>query len=191
MSAYDLPTSVVIGGVEYEIRSDYRAILDVMEVMGDAEITDEERADVTLSIFYPGYMDMPFEALQDAVKFMVWFVAGGEDGTGKKRKTRLMDWSQDFKLIVAPINRVLGYEVRSVEYLHWWTFLSAYYEIGECLFAQVVGIRRKLADGAKLERHERKFYNENLDVVRLAKRETQEEIDIMEDWMGGVGIGDK
>jgi len=53
---------------------------------------------------------------------------------GPKRKAKLADWEQDFPLIVNPVNRVLGYEVRDCEYCHWWTFLSAYYEIGDCLF---------------------------------------------------------
>ena len=44
MSAYDLPTSAVINGVEYDIRSDYRAVLDIMAVMGDSSINDQERA---------------------------------------------------------------------------------------------------------------------------------------------------
>lgn len=191
MSAYDLPTSTTLGGVEYEVRSDYRAVLDVIEVMSDPEITDDERTNLTLTIFYPDYQSMPLDILNDAVRYMLWFVGGGEDGKDQKRKQRLMDWSQDFKLIAAPINRVLGYEVRSIEYLHWWSFLAAYYEIGDCLFAEVVNIRRKLAGGKRLEKHERKFYNENISLVTIRKHETQEEKDILDEWMGGVGIGSK
>lgn len=191
MSAYDLPTSTTLGGVEYEVRSDYRAVLDVIDVMSDPEITDEERTNLTLTIFYPDYQSMPLDILNDAVKYMLWFVGGGEDDKDQKRKPRLMDWSQDFKLIAAPINRVLGYEVRSVSYLHWWSFLAAYYEIGDCLFAEVVNVRRKLAEGKKLEKHERKFYNENMSLVTIKKHETQEEKDILDEWMGGVGIGGK
>ena len=35
---YDLPKSIEIGGEEYAIRSDFRAILDVMEILNDADI---------------------------------------------------------------------------------------------------------------------------------------------------------
>ena len=45
---------------------------------------------------------------------------------------RSLRFSKDFTYIVAPINRVTGQEVRAVEYMHWWTFLLAYYEIGDC-----------------------------------------------------------
>jgi hypothetical protein len=189
VSAYDLPKSALIGGVEYEIRSDYRAVLDIIEVMSDPEISDEDRTNLTLTIFYPAYMDMPYEVLRDAVEYMIWFVGGGEDRKSAKRKPRVMDWSQDFKLIVTPINRVLGYEVRSVDYLHWWSFLAAYYEVGDCLFAEVVNIRKKLAEGRKLEKHERKFYNENRDLVTIRRGETQEELAILDEWMGGVPNG--
>lgn len=60
-----------------------------------------------------------------------------------RKSPKLVDWGQDFKLIVAPVNRILGLEARAEKYLHWWSFISAYYEIGECLFAQVIRIRRK------------------------------------------------
>ena len=49
-------------------------------------------------------------------------------------------------------NRVLGQEVRAAKYMHWWTFLAAYQEIGECTFAQIVRIRDRLARGPGSDR---------------------------------------
>ena len=47
-----------------------------------------------------------------------------------------MDGEQDFPFIVGPVNRVLGKEIQSLKYLHWWSFLSAYTEIGDCTFVE-------------------------------------------------------
>ena len=48
-----------------------------------------------------------------------------------------------------------------MQYLHWWTFLGAYMEIGESLFSQILSVRMKKAKGKKLEDWEREFYKEN------------------------------
>jgi hypothetical protein len=93
-----------------------------------------------------------------------------------------MDWEQDFPLIVSPVNRSLGFEVRGVEYLHWWTFLAAYREIGDCTFAQVVSIRKKKMAGKKLDRAEAQFYADNREIVDLRRLETQAERDIFAEW---------
>lgn len=183
MPAYDLPTSVTVGGAELAIRSDFRAALDIMRVMADPSIDDDERALLTLSIFYPDVDDIATDDLQEAAERMLWFIGGGEEPDGRRRP-RVMSWEQDFKLIVAPVNKVLGYECRSTEYLHWWTFLGAYYEIGDCTFAQVVAIRNKRREGKRLDEGERKFYADNKAMVDLRTDETDEEAELFGQWIG-------
>ena len=50
---YTLPKTVIVGGREYSIRSDYRAILDICEALTDPELSSEEKSAVVLYIFYP------------------------------------------------------------------------------------------------------------------------------------------
>lgn len=94
-----------------------------------------------------------------------------------------MDWGQDFSLIAAPINRVLGKEVRAVEYLHFWTFIGAYQEIGDCTFAQVVNIRRKKAKGQKLDKSEQAFYKANRQMVDFKRKYTAAEDAVISKWI--------
>ena len=115
----------------------------------------------------------------------MWFVGGGDMPKGNQ-KTKLADWNQDFPLIVNPVNRVLGYEVRDCEYCHWWTFLSAYYEIGDCLFAQVVAIRKKRKQGKKLDKYEQEFYRDNRDLIDIKVKLTDEEKAFFEEWGAGL-----
>ena len=65
---YTLPKTVSVGGREYSIRSDYRAILDICEALTDPELTNEEKAEVLLYIFYPDFADIPVEDWQEAAK---------------------------------------------------------------------------------------------------------------------------
>ena len=68
-------------------------------------------------------------------------------------------------------------------YLHWWSFLSAYMGIGDCLFAQVVAIRDKKARGKKLDKADREFYRRNQDIIDIKKPLTEAEREILKEWM--------
>ncbi|MDR1940030.1 MAG: bacteriophage Gp15 family protein [Clostridiales bacterium] len=183
---YNLPTKISLEGREYEIRNkgDYRVVLDVIAALNDVNLSDGEKAVAVLIIFYPQYAEI--SDAQTALNEVMSFINCGEtDGTETGRRSRLIDFEQDFQLIVAPVNKVIGCEIRALEYLHWWTFMSAFHEVGECSFAQVVEIRKKQAKGKKLETWEREFYNDNKSVVDLKKRVNDKDKAIIDRVMGG------
>ena len=45
---YGLPTSLNIGGSEYAIRTDYRVILELIEVLNDPDFSDTDKAQATI-----------------------------------------------------------------------------------------------------------------------------------------------
>ena len=181
-----LPKSVEIDGVEYPINKggDYEMILDVIEVLNAEDLSEKERAVYALTIFYN--FNIP-ENMQSALEKMMWFISCGEEAEETDKKVKpLVSWEKDFPLMVAPINRVIGYDVRSVEYCHWWTFIAAYLEIGECTFATVVSIRNKLQKGKKLEKSEQEFYREHKKLVDLktGTKYSAEEEEFFKDLLG-------
>lgn len=182
---YHLPKRLEIDGAPYDIRWDYRAALDVCAALSDPDLTDRERALAVLIIFYPDFDDMPAELYEGALRACFWFLNGGEDERPNRPNRKLMDWEQDFPLIVGPVNRVLGADVRGMDDLHWWTFLAAYMEIGDCAFAQVVSIRAKRQKGQKLSKADRAFYRENQDLIDFKTRYTDEEEAVLALWAGG------
>lgn len=189
MESWELPTSATIGGETYRIRSDFRVALDLLKILSDPEISDTTRTALAFEVFFPDYLSIPRERQEEAAEYMRWFLSGGGNATQPRRK--LADWEQDFPLLISPVNRVLGYDARAVAYdfdaneggLHWWTFLGAYMEIGDCLFAQVVSIRRKKSKGKRLDKHEQEFYRENRKLIDLRVTETDAEREILEAWM--------
>ena len=183
---YGIPTSVEINGKEYAIRWDFRCVLEIIEAMTDMELDEESRALIVLDIFYPDLDSMPICDYGEAIEKCLWFIRCGDDETASKKAPKLMDWEQDFKHIVSPINRVLGREVRSPEPLHWWTFISAYYEIGDCYFAQIVRIRSLRAKGKKLDKQDMEFYRENKSTIDIKTKYTQAENELLKKWGGGV-----
>lgn len=184
---YGLPKTVTVAGVEYPIRTDYRDILTICTALTDPELDGQDRAEVLLTIFYPSLDEMPREAYQEAIERCFWFINCGNEEQNQRPAPKLVDWEQDFRYIVAPINRVMGAEIRSVEYLHWWSFISAYYEIGECLFAQIVRIRSLRAKGRPLDKADSDWYRENRALVDLKTTYSEAEDAVMDIWIGKKG----
>ena len=178
---FDLPKSVEICGEEIPIRYDFRSILDILSAVNDPDLSEEEKTWVSLSIFYPQIEEIG--DFEEAVKQLLLFINGGEEDINQSKDPQLVDWEKDAPRIIPAVNKVLGYETRAVEYdpetntggVHWYTFLGAYMEIGDCLFAQVVRIRDKIRRHKKLEKDEREWYRKNRNLVDVKKKLTDEE----------------
>ena len=93
----------------------------------------------------------------------------------KQAPAQIMDWEQDQYIIFPALNKVAGYEIRSVNYLHWWSFLGLFHGIDEGLYSQVMNIRAKKIKGKKLEKWEREFYIEHTELIDLKQKLTAEE----------------
>lgn len=191
MNIWSFPTSLNIGGVEYEIRTDYRVVLDLLMALNDPELTDSDnkmsaymQSRVILEIMFPDCDNIPQENIQEALDKVAEFIDMGIGDDSKKPKT--MDWEQDAPIIIPAINKVLNKEIRAEKYMHWWTFLGAYMEIGEGLFSNIIHIRQKKAKGKKLEKWEQDFYKENKSLIDFQYKEkrSNEEKEMLRDYFG-------
>lgn len=173
MNMWELPTSLEIGGVGFPICTDFRDVLYLMGIFSDPDYEQDEKGAILLRVMFEDWEAIPVELHEEALeKAMAFIDAGIPEGNGKKRP-RTVDWEQDGPIILPAVNRVLGQDVRGMEYLHWWTFLGAYMEIGESLFSTVLGIRQKKAKGKKLEKYEQEFYTENKSLITIRRKETE------------------
>ncbi len=177
-----LPKSVYIDDVEYKIRNngDYGVILDVISALNNSKLSDYERAYCALYIFYE---EIP-EDRNSAIREMLKFINCGKDEDSKDSAPQLVDWEKDFSLMTSPINKVLGYDIREKDYVHWWTFISGYMEIGECLFSTVVTIRKKRKLGKRLDKWEQEFYRNNREIIDLQSEITADELELIKKLMG-------
>lgn len=169
---WELPTSLTVGGEEWKIRTDFRAVLDILKYFADPEYEQDEKWEICFDILYEDFEQMPHYLHEEAAKQAVEFIDKGIKDDGKQKPT-LMDWEHDAEVIIPAINRVTGKEVRSVEYMHWWTFLGAYMEIGECLFSHIISIRSKRAKGKKLEIWEQEFVRDNKELIELKRKKPE------------------
>lgn len=185
---YELPTVIKLGDRQYEIKYKFNDVLDIFKVMADPDLLDQEKLLISLEMFYPELESIPEEYIQEASEMMCLFLDGNRKFNNNKKSDILFSWEQDFPLIVAPINKILGYDVRTSDKdVHWWTFLSAFMEIGECTFNTFVGIRHKKAKHKKLDSYEEEIYKENRDRIDLVKKYDSTTQSIIDEIMGRKG----
>lgn len=173
----DLPTALKIDDEQYEINSDFRIALLIFKAYNDGELSNYDKMLVCLKCLYK---DKIPENTEEALKQAAWFLDGGDMPKSKQAPVKLMDWEYDQSIIFPAVNKVAGYETRTVEYLHWWSFLGLFNEIGEGLYSQVMNIRSKRAKHKKLEKWEREFYNEHKALVDIKHKLTAEEQEELE-----------
>lgn len=177
---YNLPSTLSVGGEERPIRTDYRVALDCFLALTDPELDNYNRMMELLECLYVD--EIATKDWEEAINQAMWYLNGGEKPTGKK-SPQLVSWTQDFNMIASPISKNIGQDIRGMEHLHWWTFLSAYMAIGDCLFAQVVAIRDKKARGKTLDKTDRDFYRRNRDIIDIKNPLTEAEENLLKEWM--------
>lgn len=164
-----LPTQLQVNNELYDIRTDYRDCLLVLSAFKDNELSDWERMLITVQIIYINPpSDYVEEAYLQAVRFLDCNLS--EDFNKAQNNTpqpTLYDWNKDEQMIFSAINKVAGREIRADKYMHWWTFVALFNEIGDGMFASVVNIRNKKARHKKLEKYEQEFYRNNKELIDM------------------------
>lgn len=171
-------------------------VLDCFNALQDDNLSQQERVISSLIIFYDdvhSYEDLCVlfkddEDLKLAIEKMYEFFNCNQKEVGAKQNYKLIDWDNDSQIICSAINNVANIEIRSLEYLHWWTFMGYYISIGESVLSTVVGIRHKIATGKKLEKYEKDFKKDNPNYFNFDYRtseQREEDAKFRAMWEGG------
>jgi len=87
-------------------------------------------------------------------------------------------------MIFPAVSKAAGViDIRSLPFVHWWTFLGLFGEVGEGLFSAVVDIRRKIGKGRKLTKYEREFLSTGRDIIILHSDEELQDIRETEEFL--------
>lgn len=161
-----LPSSLCLRGREYAINADFRPCISIMQIFERADLTDEEKIMCMVGILYKE--EIPPELLEEAATQATWFLNGGEEESagGGRNYGRLFSWEQDLRFIIAAVDRVCGGSVRAKEFMHWWDFMSAFMEVGECVFSTLVH-QRKVKKTGKQTKADKDWWAENKEIAEL------------------------
>ena len=174
-----LPKQLEIDGTMCDIRTDYRNCLLILEAFNDPDNTINDAYEIMLKVLYKQIPDNVDEAIEKGI----WFLnCGDKYKESPKTEKPVFDWQKDEQMIFAALNNVAGHEIRSVSYMHYWTFIGLFQGVGEGFFNTVLSIRQKLNKGKKLDKSEEEFFKQHEDIVKLKTKRSKEEqarIDIL------------
>lgn len=172
-----LPNTLTVDGIERPINADFRNIILICTAFNDYELSHIEKIQVMLGLLYKeDYSE--FDNIDEAIQKANWFIDWGKDYTNKRIGPKIMDWEQDYNLIISSVNQKANViDVRELPFMHWWTFLGYFSDRGECQFSTITGIREKLAKGTKLEKWERDILTENRELIIIQDKENANEED--------------
>lgn len=111
-AAWNLPLSLCVNGIDYEIREDFRSVLDILSAFSDKELSDTEKTQSMLEILYWPIIPPP-QDLTEAAEKALWFIdcdVVHEDTPSP----RVIDWEQDAGIIFPAVNRIAGFETRGI-----------------------------------------------------------------------------
>lgn len=118
---------------------------------------------------------MPADDYNDAYKAAEEFLDHGSHNDARHHPA-VMDWEQDADILFPAVNKVAGFETRSAEYIHWWTFLGWCMSVdANSVWANVMSLRSKRAKGKPFEKWEKEYWSANRSICVLRHRDTEEE----------------
>lgn len=189
MNILKLPTSLMVQGCEYAINADFRPCINIMRMFERNDLTDREKIQCMVGILYKD--EIPMQLMNEAAQQAVWFLNLGDEETSGSSKTpmRLFSWEQDLKFIISAVDKSAGFSTRSKEFYHFWEFMSAFMESGECVFNTIVH-QRKLKRTGKQTKADKEWWAENKDIAELKVEFTDDEKAILDEFNALLKGGD-
>ena len=178
------------------ISTDYRAMVQLEQLIFDREIPATAKIHMGLALLFPaGYAPM---SVQEAWNALLWYYRCGKDDpepeteeahpprpgrpAAPKRSKRVYDFEQDADHIYAAFRQVYCLDLQS-EALHWWEFCAMLYALPDsCLQGKIMAYRAtdasklKGAEKRRVQRIQRAFAIKDSalnDVRSLAERDQQ------------------
>ena len=185
----ELPESVEIEGVEYEINTDFRISILFELLMQDPNISDEEKIEKALELYF--IKIPPIEYISDVVDIIMDFYSCGKDKlisngrtTSKGKSKQIYSFEVDADYIYAAFLDQYGIDLQDIEYLHWWKFKALFNALKEDNeIVKIMGYR-SINITNDMSKHEKEFYKKMKELYKLPdniSKNDKEKINQIED----------
>lgn len=168
----ELPESVEIESVEYEINTDFRISILFELLMQDPDINDEEKIEKALELYF--IKIPPIEYISEAVDIIMDFYSCGKDKlisngrtTSKGKSKQIYSFEVDADYIYAAFLDQYGIDLQDIEYLHWWKFKALFNALKEDNeIVKIMGYR-SINITNDMSKHEKEFYKKMKELYKL------------------------
>ena len=181
-----LPSKVEIEGISYDIRTDFRISILFTMLIEDDSLTEVEKMEQILLLYYP---KIPTNQ-EEAFNKIMWFYRGGKDEAkgensssknNKNNDIKVFDYEEDSELIYSAFLSQYRIDLQDIKNLHWWKFKALLTGLKDDNKLHEV-IKYRSIDLNKIhDKEERKFYKEMKEKYSLEKI-SKEEIQEIKKW---------
>ena len=174
----ELPDTVMVGGEEYEIRTDFRISMLFELLMQDGSVEPADKTKQALELYYPV---IPGN-YKEAVEALLWFYKCGKADNpqkqkinARKSKTRVYSFEYDDDYIYAAFMTQYGIDLQDVEDLHWWKFRAMFNSLtNQCEFVKIMEYRSiDLKDD--MPKEQKSFYRKMKRIYALPSMDDENE----------------
>lgn len=173
-----LPKSVMVGGVEHKINTDFRTSIIFECMMQDDILSSAEKSINALHLYYP---EIPTD-IDSAVNEILWFYGCGktEDPSRKRvysqrSHSRVYSFDYDDDYIYSAFLTQYGVDLQDVEYLHWWKFRAMFNSLTEDnFFVKIMGYR-SMDISKNIGKEQQKFFSKMKKMYELPKSHSEAE----------------
>ena len=185
-----LPETVIVGGAEVRIETDFRTSILFEELLNDPELTNLQKVMQAVEMYY-GTQVIRWEDRNEAIEKILWFYNGESQKRERKAAEEseddveaadaLYSFEYDADKIFAAFQHDYGIDLQNIGYLHWWKFKALFKGLSEDNeIVKIIGYRGMVID-PKLPSSQQDFYRKMKRIHALpAKREEQELQDELE-----------
>lgn len=177
-----LPQYIKIEDKTYKINSDFRTSMIFEMMINDNELSNEEKTNVALNLYYP---KIPYER-DLAVEAIIWFYSCGKREqkvnsensrarNSSKKNNRIYDYELDSEYIYSAFLDQYGIDLQDIECLHWWKFRALFKSLKEDnQIVKIIGYRS--VDITKdMSREQKDFYKKMKKLYEIPKCQTEKE----------------
>lgn len=176
----ELPESVEIDDIKYKINTDFRIGILFTLLIQDNTVTDMEKIEIALNLYYP---EIPHDPLK-AIEKILWFYRCGQESPSSNQQVQtetsayqqaIYSFEHDAEYIYAAFLDQYGIDLQDIEHLHWWKFRALFKGLKEDnLIVKIMGYRAIKIDDNMTD-SEKKFYRRMKKIYALPDNRTQEE----------------
>ena len=123
-----LPDTVIVDGREFSIRTDFRISIMFELLIGDKELTQQQKLLQTLELYYDEIPANGEEAIEQVLSFYACGKQAKNSSGGKKKgiSTPIYSFEHDDGMIFSAFYDQYGIDLNEIEYLHWWKFKAMF-----------------------------------------------------------------
>lgn len=162
----ELPNTVKIEGIEYEINSDFRTSILFELLMQDDEINEENKILQALNLYYP---KIPHN-LEGAIERMLWFYRGGKEEEKEAKESnneQIYSYEHDDDYIYSAFWSQYKIDLQEIGYFHWWKFKALFKSLGEDNEIMKIMSYRSIKISSSMSKEQKEYYTLMKKIYRL------------------------